>query len=100
MTTYFSEVFNSVLKGVGNMPMTAYTKMAFYRVDNYCVLIRKVASARLLEGGPYLTQILAKLSMYIIWANSRGMKVFNFPQDLVEVNDNSTSTLTKRATSN
>lgn len=61
MMTNFSEVFNSVLKGVRNVPITACVQMTFYRVNNYFVLRRKAAAARIAESEQYPTQISSKL---------------------------------------
>ena len=35
MTTTMSEVFNGVLKGACNLPITALVQLTFYRVNNY-----------------------------------------------------------------
>lgn len=62
LTTDFSEVFNSVLKGAWYVPITASVQMTFYRVNNYFVLQQKAAAVRISEGGVYPTQISAKPS--------------------------------------
>ena len=40
MTTNISEVFNGVLKGARNLPITALVQLTFYRVNNYFTVIR------------------------------------------------------------
>lgn len=85
MTTNFSEVFNSVLKGARNVPITAYVQMTFYRVNDYFVLRRKAALALSEDGGSYPPQISARLVAYGVKANSHGVRVFNFQQGIVEV---------------
>lgn len=85
MTTNFSEVFNSVLKGARNLPITACVQMTFYRVNDYFVLRRRAAAAALSDGGQYPPQIAAKLSAYGPRANRHSVRVFNFQQGIVEV---------------
>lgn len=42
--TNFSEVFNNVLKGSLNVPITAYVQLTFYRFNDYFLLRRKSRS--------------------------------------------------------
>ena len=35
LTTNLSEIFNSILRGARNMPITAYIQMIFYRLVKY-----------------------------------------------------------------
>lgn len=60
MTTNVSEVFNNVLKGTQNVPITTHVHMTFYRINDYFVLKRKTATARIPERGQYPTQISSK----------------------------------------
>lgn len=85
MATNSLEVFNCVLRGVQNVPITAYVQMISYWVNDYFVLRQKVVSARLSEAKPYPTHILAKVSTYGIWASSQVVKDVNFQQGLVEL---------------
>lgn len=60
-------------------------QMSFYAVNDYVVLRREAAAARLLKGGPYTTEISGKMSAYRVRANSHEVRVFNFQQGIVEV---------------
>lgn len=51
MTTNLFEVFNNVLKGAQNVPITAYVWMTFYHIIDYFVLKCKAVAVRLSEGG-------------------------------------------------
>lgn len=55
--TFPEKVFNNILKGSRNVPITAYVQMTFYPDNEYFVLKQKRTAARLYEGGPYPTQV-------------------------------------------
>lgn len=85
MTTNFSKVFNSVLKGARKLLIMACVQMDFYRVNDYFILRRRATVARLSEGDQYPPQISSKLPAYGVRANRHGVRVFNFQQGIVEV---------------
>lgn len=85
MTTNFSKVFNSVLKGARKLLIMACVQMDFYRVNDYFILRRRATVARLSEGDQYPPQISSKLPAYGVRANQHGVRVFNFQQGIVEV---------------
>ena len=47
MTTNISEVFNSVLKGTRNLPITALVQLTFFRLNSYFVARREQGDNRL-----------------------------------------------------
>ena len=47
MTTNISEVFNSVLKGVRILPVTALVQLTFFRLNSYFVARRELCANRL-----------------------------------------------------
>lgn len=58
--------------------------MTFYRVNNYFVLRLKAVAARIAEGGLFHKDIDETSSLWN-QGKSHATRVFNFPQDVVEV---------------
>ena len=44
MTTNISEVFNNVIKGARNLPLTTLVQLTFFRLNSYFVGIREVGA--------------------------------------------------------
>ena len=57
MKTNMSEVFNSVLKGAHNLPITALVQLTFFRLNSYFVARREQGANRLAfdeQNTPYV----------------------------------------------
>ena len=64
MTTNMSEVFNGVLKGARNLPITVLVQLTFYQVNNYFTIRREHGASRL---APYIE---AKMKAKVVKAGS------------------------------
>ena len=53
MTTNMFDVFNSVLKGACNLPITALVQLTFFRLDSYFVARREQCANRLASDEQY-----------------------------------------------
>ena len=60
MTINMSEVFNGVLKGARNLPITTLVQLTFYRVNNYFTIIREHGESRLASGEEFTPYIDVK----------------------------------------
>ena len=57
MTTNMFEVFNGVLKGACNLPITALVQLTFYRVNSYFTVRREHGVSRLVSGEEFTPHI-------------------------------------------
>ena len=53
MTTNMFEVFNSVLKGACNLPITALVQLTFFRLNSYFVIRNEPSANRLASNELY-----------------------------------------------
>lgn len=87
-TTTFFDIFNNTLEGVRNLPIAACMQTTFYQVNDYFVLRRKAAAARLSDGALYTPpppSLATKLATLRVRANTHAVRVFNFQKGIVEV---------------
>ncbi|RVW67673.1 Serine/threonine-protein phosphatase 7 long form-like [Vitis vinifera] len=70
MTTNMSKVFNSVLKGARNLPITALVQLTFYQVNNYFIVRREHGVSRLASGEKFTQYIDAKIKAKVVKASS------------------------------
>ena len=73
MTTNLSEVFNSVLKGARNLPITACVQLTFYRLVNFFSTRRGFAQEALAKEDLYTPQVTTKLQGYLTKANTHDL---------------------------
>ncbi|XVF56380.1 hypothetical protein PTKIN_Ptkin06aG0115800 [Pterospermum kingtungense] len=85
MTTNLSEVFNSVLKGARNLPITACVQLTFYRLVNFFSSSRGFAVEALTKAEVYTPQVTAKLQGYLEKANTHDLVPFDVQKGVFEV---------------
>ncbi|RVX01849.1 hypothetical protein CK203_019342 [Vitis vinifera] len=66
MTTNMSEVFNGVLKGARNLPITALVQLTFYWVNSYFTVRREHGASRLASGEEFTPHIDAKIKAKVV----------------------------------
>ena len=59
MTTNMFKVFNSVLKGVRNLPITALVQLTFFRLNSYFVARMEQGANRLSSDEQYTSYVVA-----------------------------------------
>ena len=57
MTTNMSKIFNSVLKGACNLPITAFVQLTFFRLNSYFVTRKEQGANRLTSNEQYTTYV-------------------------------------------
>ena len=77
MTTNMFEVFNGVLKGVRNLPITALLQLTFYRVNNYFTVRREHGASRLASGEEFIPHIDAKIKAKVVKAGSHKVVLYD-----------------------
>lgn len=85
MTTNLSEVFNSVLKGARNLPITACVQPTFHLLVSFFNSRRKLSKEAIDEGKVYAPQILAELHAKLVAANSHELIPFDENRGIFEV---------------
>ena len=68
MTTNMSDVFNSVLKGARNLPITALVQLTFFLLNSYFVARREQGANRLASGEQYTPYVDAQIKVYVVKA--------------------------------
>ena len=66
MTTNMSEVFNSVLKGARNLPITSLVQLTFFRLNSYFVTRREQGANRLTFDEQYTPYVDAKIKAHVV----------------------------------
>ena len=77
MTTNMSEVFNSVLKGVRNLPITALVQLTFFCINSYFVAIREQGTNRLASDDQYTFYVDAHIKVRVVKARSMEIVFYN-----------------------
>ena len=77
MTTNMSKVFNSVLKGARNLPITALVQLTFYQVNNYFIVRREHGVSRLASGEKFTQYIDAKIKAKVVKASSHEVVLYD-----------------------
>ena len=70
MTTNMSEVFNSVLKGARNLPITILVQLTFFHLNSYFVARREQGANRLTFDGQYTPYVDAQIKARVVKARS------------------------------
>ncbi|RVW49051.1 Serine/threonine-protein phosphatase 7 long form-like [Vitis vinifera] len=77
MTTNMSEVFNGVLKGARNLPITALVQLTFYWVNSYFIVRREHGTSRLASGEEFTPHIDAKIKAKVVKAGSHEVVLYD-----------------------
>ncbi|RVX20495.1 Serine/threonine-protein phosphatase 7 long form-like [Vitis vinifera] len=77
MTTNMSEVFNGVLKGARNLPITTLVQLTFYRVNSYFTVRREHGASRLASGEEFTPHIDAKIKAKVVKAGAHEVLLYD-----------------------
>ncbi|RVW71392.1 Serine/threonine-protein phosphatase 7 long form-like [Vitis vinifera] len=77
MTTNTSEVFNGVLQGARNLPITALVQLTFYRVNSYLTVRREHGASRLTSGEEFTPHIDAKIKAKVVKAGAHEVLLYD-----------------------
>nr|CAN61286.1 hypothetical protein VITISV_028650 [Vitis vinifera] len=77
MTTNMSEVFNGVLKGARNLPITALVQLTFYRVNSYFTVRQEHGASRLASGEEFTPHIDAKIKAKVVKAGAHEVLLYD-----------------------
>ena len=70
MTTNMYEVFNSVLKGARNLPITALVQLTFFRLNSYFIARKEQSYNILASDEQYTPYVDAKIKANVVKARS------------------------------
>ena len=77
LTTNRSEVFNGVLKGAHNLPITALVQLNFYRVNSYFTVRREHGANRLASGEEFTPHIDIRIKAKVVKAGSHEVLLYD-----------------------
>ena len=77
MTTNMSEVFNSVLKGARNLPITALVQLTFFCRNSYFVARREQGANRLTSDEQYTRYVDAQIKAHVVKARSMEIVLYD-----------------------
>ena len=77
MTTNMSEVFNSVLKGAHNLPITALVQLTFFRLNSYFVARREQGANILASDKQYTPYVDAQIKAHVVKARSMEIVLYD-----------------------
>ena len=77
MTTNMSKVFNGVLKGARNLPITALVQLTFFRLNSYFVARREQGANRLTSDEQYTPYVDAQIKTRVVKAGSMEIVLYN-----------------------
>ena len=75
-----SEVFNSVLKGARNLPITELVQLTFFHLNSYFVAIREQGANRLASDEQYTPYVDAQIKAHVIKARSMKIVLYDHIQ--------------------
>ena len=77
MKTNMSEVFNGVLKGTRNLPITTLVWLTFYRVNSYFTVRQEHGASWLASGEEFTPHIDAKIKAKVVKASSHEVVLYD-----------------------
>ena len=80
MTINMSEVFNSVLKGARNLPLTALVQLTFFRLNSYFVSRRELGANRLASDEQFTPYVDAQIQGRVVKAGSMEIVLYDHVQ--------------------
>ena len=72
-----SKVFNGVLKGACNLPITALVQLTFYRVNSYFTVKREHGASQLASGEEFTPCIEAKIKVKVVKVGSHEVVLYD-----------------------
>ena len=75
-----SEVFNSVLRGVQSLPVTALVQLTFFRLNSYFIVRREQGYNRLTSYQQYTPYVDAKIKAHVAKVRSFEIVLYNHNQ--------------------
>ena len=84
-----SEVFNSVLKGARNLPITALVQLTFFCLNSYFVARMEQHSNRLASDEQYTSYVDAQIKAHVVKAGSMEIVLYDHIQGLFHVKSRS-----------
>ena len=92
MTTNISEVFNNILKGARNLPVTALVQLTFFRLNSYFVARRKLGVNRLAFAEQFTPYVDAQIQGRVVKAGSMEIVLYDNVKGLFHVKSRSART--------
>ena len=89
MTTNTSDVFNSVLKGARNLPITALVQLTFFRLNSYFVARREQGANILASDEQYTSYIDPQIKACVVKAESMEIVLYDHIQGRFHVKSRS-----------
>ena len=89
MTTNMSKVFNSVLKGACNLPITALVQLTFFCLNSYFVARREQDANRLASDEQYTSYVDAQIKARVVKAGSMEIVLYDHMQGRFHVKSSS-----------
>ena len=89
MTTNMSEVFNSVLKGARNLPITALVQLTFFRLNSYFAARREQGANKLTSDEQYTPYVDARIKARVVKAGSMEIVLYDHMQGRFHVKSRS-----------
>ncbi|RVW93463.1 hypothetical protein CK203_035118 [Vitis vinifera] len=77
MTTNMSEVFNGVLKGARNLPITTLVQLTFYWINTYFTVKRERGAGRLASSEEFAPYINAKIKAKVVKVGSHEVVLYD-----------------------
>ena len=77
MTMNMSEVFNSVLKGACNLPITVLVQLTFFRLNSYFVARREQGANRLTSDEQYTPYVDAHIKVHMVKGRSMEIVLYD-----------------------
>ena len=84
-----SEVFNSVLKGARNLPITALVPLTFFRLNSHFVARREQGANRLTSDEQYTPYVDAQIKARVVKARSMEIVLYDHIQGRFHVKSRS-----------
>ena len=89
MTINMSEVFNSVLKGAHNLPITTLVQLTFFRLNSYFVVRREQGANRLSSNEQYTPYVDAQIKAHVVKVGSMEIILYDHIQGRFHVKSRS-----------
>ena len=84
-----SDLFNNVLKGACNLPITTLVQLTFFRLNSYFVAIRKQCANRLTFDEQYTPHVDARIKACVVKAGSMEIVLYDHIQGRFHVKSRS-----------
>ena len=92
MTINMFKVFNNVLKGARNLPITAFVQLTFFRLNSYFVARREQGANKLASDEQYTPYVDAHIKADVVKAGSMEIVLYDHIQGRFHVKSRSDRT--------